>query len=89
MVEKIININLRNQQLRAWRKKRSDQAEALLGKKCYFCPREKNLVYHEKQGRKHLHYHTASLVLKNPNSFVRLCHPCHRAVHCLVLEFNC
>ncbi|MDP3728159.1 MAG: hypothetical protein Q8R18_01760 [bacterium] len=74
--------------LKRWRDKKRKEAEKLLGNKCYFCNRNKNLVYHEKKGRKHSHDQTAVLVVKNPQSFVRLCHPCHRAVHWLMEKFE-
>ncbi|MBS3155459.1 hypothetical protein J4404_03095 [Candidatus Woesearchaeota archaeon] len=71
-----------------WRQKKNKEAENLLGYKCFFCHRTTNLVYHKKDGTKHRHDHTASFVLKDPTSFVRLCHPCHRAVHWMMENFK-
>ena len=73
---------------RRWREKKRKQAEELLGKKCFFCSRTNNLVYHQIMGKKHRHDITAYYVIKDPNSFARLCHPCHRAVHWLMDMFK-
>lgn len=73
---------------RRWRQKIRLEAEKLLGDKCFFCSRNKNLTYHEIRGRKHRHDVTAMFVVKNPGDFVRLCHPCHRAVHWMMEKFE-
>ena len=79
----------KNEGRRKWRARKKAEAQSLVGNKCFFCGTERNLVFHEKQGRKHSSDSgvTAGLVLKNPDAFAVVCkYPCHTGVH-FCMEF--
>lgn len=60
---------------------RRRKALRLLGSRCFFCGKARNLGFHEKSGQRHSSK-AVSLVLKNPEKFVLLCRGTHHvAVH--------
>lgn len=76
-----LDVEKRKETIRKWKQRKRDEAEKILGDKCFFCTRTNNLCYHKKDNEYHCSSLSAALVLKNPEKWVRLCHPCHRAVH--------
>ena len=71
---------------REYRKKQKEKAAALLGNTCFICKTFRALRYHKKDGEEHkISY---SLVIKNPQDFVRLCEFCHKAIHWLMKWFD-
>jgi len=74
-----------------WRKNLNKEVDRLLGDSCRICKRDIKLASHKKDGKEHdTSGGTNSLqgVIKNPKDFVRLCYPCHKAVHWIMYYFN-
>ena len=75
-----------------WKEKQKSKALVALGNECIFCKSKKDLCCHNIFGRKHGNGFIYSIVLKNPDEYIRLCHRCHIGIHfCmkhLSLDFN-
>lgn len=62
-------------------------ADEIFGTECYLCERKINVGLHEIHGLKHDLSFTQALAVKHPEDFVRLCYPCHKAVHWIMIHF--
>jgi hypothetical protein len=71
-----------------WRQNKREEADKVFGTKCSICNSKINLCLHEKSGKIHNTSCTASIALKNPKEWVRLCYPCHKAVHWVMTHFK-
>ena len=72
MVYKNKEDQIKNQ--RRWRNEKRKQADKICGK-------QRRLILHKKDGKPHEHTLTAQKAIKNPESYVKLCEWCHKAIH--------
>ena len=64
-----------------WRDKKRQEADRVFGTACFLCKGIVRPGLHKKDGEEHQTWCTAVEALKEPEKWVRLCYPCHKAVH--------
>lgn len=78
-----------NEISRNYRKRLRENAISVTGNVCYFCNRVNNNCYHRKDGKQHSRSTMMyRLVIAEPSEWVRLCYPCHKAVHWVMTNFG-
>lgn len=89
--EKLSDEELRQHKIdykKKWLQRKREEGNKVFGTICFLCGGNVNLCLHEKSGTPHQRSCTERIALKNPDQWVKLCYPCHKAVHWCMEHFK-